>query len=51
MYSFKQLQPRSGFVAQMSWWDSLYESSVIAESDEQLGPHEIQDQELVVLQW
>lgn len=27
-------------------WDSLYESSVIAERHEQLGPDEVQDQEL-----
>lgn len=30
--------------------DSLCESSVIAMRHEQLGPHEIQDQELVILQ-
>jgi hypothetical protein len=30
-----------GFVAQMYWWDSLYESSVMVEGDEQLGPYEI----------
>ena len=35
----------------MGLWDSLYESSVIAELDEQLDPYEVQDQELVVLQW
>jgi len=35
----------------MCWWDSLYESSVIADWNEQLGPYEVQDQELVVLQW
>jgi hypothetical protein len=40
----------SGFVAQMVFSDSLYESSVIAEGDEQLGPYEVQDQELVILQ-
>ena len=34
----------------MGCWDSLYETSVIAEWDEQLGPYEVQDQELVVLQ-
>ena len=34
----------------MGLWDSLYESSVIAEGDEQLGPYEVQDQELVILQ-
>ena len=45
------LKLAGGFVAQMSWWDSLYEASVISESDEQLGPYEVQDQELVVLQW
>ena len=39
-----------GFVAQMVFWDSLHESSVIAEGDEQLDPYEVQDQELVVLQ-
>ena len=35
----------------MGCWDSLYETSVIAEWDEQLGPYEVQDRELVVLQW
>ena len=39
-----------GFVAQMVFWDSLHESSVIAEGDEQLGPYAVQDHELVVLQ-
>ena len=34
----------------MGCWDSLYETSVIAEWDEQLAPYEVQDQELVVLQ-
>jgi hypothetical protein len=41
---------KRGFVAQMVFSDSLYESSVIAEGDEQLGPYEVQDQELVILQ-
>ncbi|GAB5438092.1 MAG: hypothetical protein FalmKO_32170 [Falsiruegeria mediterranea] len=31
--------------------DSLYESSVIAQWDEQLRPYEVHDQKLVVLQW
>ena len=44
------LRSRKGFVAQMGWWDSLYESNVIAEVDEQLVPYEVQDHELVVLQ-
>jgi hypothetical protein len=39
-----------GFVAQMVCWDSVYESSVIDEGDEQLGRYETQDHELVVLQ-
>jgi hypothetical protein len=39
-----------GVVEQMVFWVSLYESSVIAEGDEQLGPYEVQDQESVVLQ-
>ncbi len=39
-----------GFVAQMVFWDSLYESSMIAEGVEQLDPYEVQDQELVILQ-
>ena len=42
--------PEDGFVAQVVFSDSLYESSVIAEGDEQLGPYEVQDQELVILQ-
>ena len=29
------------FVAQIGWWDSLYESNVIAEGHEQLGPYEV----------
>jgi hypothetical protein len=32
-----------GFVAQMVFWDSLHESSVMAEGDEQLDPYEVQD--------
>ncbi len=34
----------------MVFWDALYESSMIAEGDEQLDPYEVQDQELVILQ-
>jgi hypothetical protein len=33
----------TGFVAQMVFWDSLHESSVMAEGDEQLDPYEAQD--------
>jgi hypothetical protein len=29
------------FVAQIGCWDSLYESNVIAEGHEQLGPYEV----------
>jgi len=39
-----------GFVAQILPWDSSHESSVITGRYEQLGPYEIQDHELVVLQ-
>jgi hypothetical protein len=33
----------TGFVAQMVFWDSLHEFSVIDEGDEQLDPYEVQD--------
>ena len=38
-----------GFVAQIGLWDSLYESSVVADGHEQLDTDDIQDQELVRL--
>ena len=40
-----------GFVAQIVVRDSLRESGMIAGRHEQLGPYEIQDHELVVLQY
>ena len=46
----KLIAASRGFVAQIGRWDSLYESSVIVEWDEQLAPYDVQDQELVVLQ-
>lgn len=41
---------RRGIVAQIAWWDSLRESSMITGRHEQLGPYEVQDHELVGLQ-
>jgi hypothetical protein len=38
--SCPDLHMAMGFVAQMVFWDSLYESSVIAEGDELSDPYE-----------
>jgi hypothetical protein len=48
--SKKHLNAATGFVAQIGWWDSLYESSVVAGENEQLDTDDLQDQELVRLQ-
>jgi hypothetical protein len=40
----------NGFVAQIRWLDSLYEASVVAGENEQLGTTDLQDQELVGMQ-
>ena len=40
-----------GIVAQIGLTNSLYESSMITGGHKQLGPHEVQNHELIVFQW